>query len=166
MRLDMKIFLFIILGVLSTIQVCFSQSNKEEIQIRKSFGGYKFSQNGIDLKTKQVKLLLKNDVEARNEFRSAESLNALATIFSITGGFIVGFQVGKGIVGGDINPTLIGVGFGLIVVSIPFALGGKKKMSSAIHIYNNNLRSATSKFSVPLLKIGMGKNGIGMILNF
>jgi len=162
----MKGFVFIFILILSFNQDSFAQTNQEEIQIHKSFGGYKFTQNGRELKSKQLTLIMKTDEAAYQEYTSAGLNNLIAGVLSITGGIMVGWQAGAAIVSGDINWTVVGIGAGLVAVSIPFSIKGKKKLYSAISTYNQNLSQTSSNTFKPQLELGFNNNGIGLILIF
>lgn len=159
------LFIFItitLIGIFNTQ----AQTNEGEIEIHKSFGGYKFTLNGRELKSKQLTVIMKADEAAYQEYTTAGLNNLIAGVLSITGGIMVAWQAGSAIVSGDINWTLVGIGAGLVAISIPFSIAGKKKLYSAVNTYNQNLRQTSSNNINPHLKIGFNKNGVGLILKF
>jgi len=154
-----KAILTFIIVVLTTAG--FSQ----KINIEKTFGGYKFTQNGKNIKFSQLDNIMKSDAQAYALAKSAKSSYMLAQIIGGVGGFMVGWPLGTAIGGGKPNWTLAGIGAGLIVVSIPISSSANKKMKKAVNKYNASLTETSYHFK-PSFYIVSNTNGIGLSINF
>jgi hypothetical protein len=124
----------------------------------------KYYHNGIPLKNHELAGLLSLNKLAHEEYKKAQGSNAAATIFSLAGGFLVGWPVGTAIAGGEPNWWLAVGGAGLILLSIPMTIDAKEKVYNAVEIYNEGL-AQTSEVKTKLM-LGFSQNGIGIRLVF
>ncbi len=111
----------------------------DSIEIRKAFGGYQLYHEGKQLKSKELKDLLKPNEQAYKQFKSSRSSNTIATVLGYAGGFMIGWPLGTAIGGGKPNWILAGVGAGLVAVAIPISIGSNRKLKRSVGIYNATL---------------------------
>ena len=162
----MKYFVISIFFILIVNPHVIAQDDKEQIDIIRVFGGYKYTQNGRDLKMKQLVNKMKYDEMAYPKIKSARLNNTLSTVFGATGGFLIAYPIGTAIANGEPNWTLAYIGAGLIVVSIPISLLGNKKAAKAIHIYNENRTDQAFLQPRPILRFNLTGPGLGFTLQF
>ena len=147
---------------LATLSFC----NAQQIKIKKVFGGYKYSQNGTQMKMKDLVKTIESNEQAFEFINKAQSNNTIASIFGSTGGFLVGWPIGTAIGGGDANWTLAGIGAGLIAISIPFSTGANKNAKQAIELYNSSLVSTYFYEFKPEFKFISNGKGTGLSMSF
>jgi len=140
--------------------------NAQEIEIEKTFGGYKYSQNGNQMTMNDLVRTMEPNKEAYNLIKKAQSNNTLATIIGAVGGGLIGWPIGAAIAGGDANWTLAGIGAGLIVIGIPISSSANKKAKQAVELYNSSLNPTSFYEYKPEFKVIASGNGIGLTMNF
>ncbi|MBL7798144.1 MAG: hypothetical protein JNJ90_16750 [Saprospiraceae bacterium] len=139
------------------------QTAADTIEVRKAFGTV-FRYKGKNQTPKQLLDLMAPIPEAYKEMEIARSNNTAGTIFGAIGGFMVGWQLGSAIGGGDPNWSLAAVGAGVIVISIPFSTAYTRHAKNAVALYNGSQRH--SALDGPELHLGMTGNGMGLRLSF
>jgi len=157
-----SIFLFLI--SISTTGI--SQSNEEKISIEKAFGGYKYLQNGRQLRMAEMVSIVKVEDLAYTKMQSAKSNTTMASILGAAGGLLIGWPIGSAIAGGEPNWTLAIVGAGLIVVSIPISIKGNNQATEAVNIYNASLDKQAYNNSSTQVRFSINSNGVGFVLKF
>ena len=140
-------------------------ASAQQINVEKTFGGYKFTQDGKNLKLSQIVDIVKNNEEAYQLAKSAKSNYTIAQIIGGAGGFMIGWPIGAAVGGGDPNWTMAGIGAGLVAISIPFNSGANKKMKKAIEHYNSNLQN-TSSIIKPQYRFVANTKGVGIAIVF
>lgn len=151
--------------LISCLSFTFGQSSTDSITIKKAFGGYQFSQSGKRLNMSQLARTMEPNEQAYKEIKAAQSSYTVASIIGGVGGFMVGWQLGTAVAGGEPNWVLAGIGAGLIVVTIPISQKFNKQAKSAIDTYNGGLRTS-SYWDKTELRLAMTGNGVGFTLKF
>jgi len=140
-------------------------SYSQKINIEKTFGGYKFTQNGKNLRLSELVNTMKSDEQSYSLAKSAKSNYVLSQIIGGAGGFMVGWPLGTAISGGKPNWTIAGIGAGLIVISIPITSSANKKMKKAVNRYNSSINSTSYNFQ-PNFSIVSNRFGVGLAIIF
>ena len=140
--------------------------NAQKIEMEKVFGGYKYTQNGKQMKMGDLVNTMQSNANALEFIKKARTNNTFASILGGAGGALIGFPIGQSIGGGDANWTLAGVGAGLIVVAIPISSSANKKAKQAVELYNSSLNSTSYYEFKPEFQIIANGNGIGLTMNF
>lgn len=143
----------------------FSSINAQQIEMKKVFGGYQFTQEGKNLTLGQMQEVMKNNTDAFNLIKSAKTNQTWGMILGTAGGALVGFPVGTAIGGGDPEWALAGVGAALIVATIPIVKNFNKKTSKAVELYNADFPSVSSNFN-PEFNLNFKGIGLGISMNF
>ncbi|MCF6348615.1 MAG: hypothetical protein L3J20_10000 [Flavobacteriaceae bacterium] len=138
--------------------------NAQQIEMKKTFGGYTFSKDGKHLNMKNLAAIMQPNKEAYTLIKSARSNNTLAMVLGGVGGFMAGYSLGSSLRGKEVNWTLLGIGAGAIGVGIPISISANKKTKQAVALYNKGL-DKTSYFK-PKFKIITNQKGIGLVMNF
>src|SRR6187399_281905 len=108
-----NVIVIVILSFLSS-QI-FAQAKEGDIEMKKSFWGVKFHQDGKPLKPKEVLRIMEANPEAHAEFKKAKSNYDAAQVFGAIGGFMVCWPIGTAIGGGDPQWGLAAGGAGFIL---------------------------------------------------
>lgn len=125
----------IILLVISAALSC----NGQKIEMKKIFGGYVFYQDSVQVNLKELTKIFKDNPESLRLIKQSRNNNSIYSVLSFAGGFVVGWSLGPLLNGNNPNWELLGIGVGIIGISIPIAIDGKKKAKKAIDIYNSTL---------------------------
>ena len=162
----MKFVILSVLFILIADTYAFAQKDRDKIKIERIFGGYKYTQNGRELKMKQLVRTMKYDELAFPKIKSARFNNTLSVILGASGGLLVGWPIGTAISNGDPNWTLAYIGAGLIAISIPISIMGNKQAIKAVKIYNENLTKQAFQPHHPTLRFSVNASGLGLTLQF
>lgn len=146
------------------IVVAFSQSVTDTIEIKRSFWGTTFRQNGENLKMKDMLEITKSNPTAYAQMKKARNKSTVSSIFGGVGGFLVGYTIGTAIAGKDPNWAVAGVGAGLIGAGIPFSVNAGKYAKRAVSNYNQGLQNLTTK--TLQMEAVIAANGLGIKLTF
>jgi hypothetical protein len=159
----MKILIFAVIIFVGSVNLLNAQSTSDSVYVYKSFLGYKYIQHDARLNFNQLPDILNENQEAYLLIKKARTNNIISSIISGTGGFLIGWQLGTALVGGDPNWTLAAVGGGLIVISIPIYSKSMKQSLEAIDEYNAGLGKSSRR---PNVNIGLVRYGFGLSMNF
>ncbi len=162
----MKILFTFIILVLMGVPKLKAQELSRKIDIEK---GYKY--NGIYLDKEETYRLLKNNEQAYRSLKPAKINNTISfLLFSAGLAAVVAPLEAKIDNNKDTNPThiasFIGIGLGLIAISIPIRRKATRQTKSAVELYNAGLSSNFNQKSQPELQIGFTGNGPGLIMKF
>ena len=147
---------------LATLTFC----NAQQIEMEKVFGGYKFTQNGKNLKMGELVKTMESNQQAFDLIKKSQSNNTLPSIIGFVGGGLIGWPIGTAIGGGDANWTLAGIGAGLVAIGIPISSSANKKAKQAVELYNSSLNLTSFYEFKPEFKVIANGNGIGLSMNF
>ncbi|MFV0606003.1 MAG: hypothetical protein ACK5NK_09205 [Niabella sp.] len=148
-----------VLLLLLSANTLFSQNANTPITVEQSFWGTRFTQDGQNLKMKQLLSITQNNTAAYGKMKKARSNNTVGTIIGSIGGFMVGYTLGTAI-SGKPNWAVAEVGAGLIGVSIPFSVSAVKHAKKGAALYNEGVSNATANNLQ--LNVGSTQNGIGL----
>ena len=143
--------------------ICQAQSPSDSIQYTRNIWGTKFYQNNYRINFNQLSGLVGGNEDAARLMRQAYSNKTGSTIVSGIGGFLLGWQLGAWMVGGEPNWAIAAIGEGLILVSIPFSAKANKLAIQATEIYNKNM---TANHQDTDLQLGVLPGGIGLKIFF
>ncbi|GEM_PF-3242574 len=79
--------------------------------------------------------------EAYGEMSKAKWNADVSTVMASVGGFLVGWQLGTELAGGEGNLASLGIGIGAAIASVAFRVMAKKRTRSAIKMYNANVKA-------------------------
>lgn len=146
------LFLFISVSITNT----FSQSINDTIATNYS-NGTTYSQHGKEINRRQLLEITKSDFNAFAEMKKANNNLGTAYILAYTGGYLIGWQLGRAAFGNKFKWGYAGVGAGLALISIPFFNSSNKYAENAVQIYNRGLKqTAQNKITLNLALTGDG----------
>jgi hypothetical protein len=161
--LIMKKLFLILAFLLIGMSNLFAQNQSDSIEIRIS-SGVRYYQNGNKLTQRQLLTIMKTDNLAYSEMVSAKANSDMAIILGASGGFLLGYQLGKLIAGVYPNNVWALVGGVLMIASIPIIIQSNKKAKNAVRYYNDGIKqSALHKTEY---RIGLSGNGLGLSMRF
>ena len=154
-----------------SIQITDSLSNnkslvtKDTIEIQKTGLSYKYIYKGEVLQWSQLNNLMRDNAESYTLYRSAKSTSDFLSVLGYVGGLFVGSGIGTSIRNPEVGLKLIGIGSGVLLVSLPIISSADKKLKKAVNIYNSDMKSNAS---VPQYKMQLAstKNGLGLVIMF
>ncbi len=141
-------------------------SSAQQIETKKVFGGYQYTQNGDRMTMGDLVKVMESNSEALAHMKKAKSNNVLASILGGAGGALIGFPIGTAIGGGEANWALAGIGSGLVIIGIPISSNVNKNAKKAVELYNASLNNTAQNYFNPEFKIIGNRNGIGLSMNF
>lgn len=152
--------LFLLLGF-----SLFGQSLADTIGTKKTiFGGLNYLYKGELLMPAKILELTEAVPEAHKLMKTANGYYITSLAFSGVGGVLIGFPLGLALAGGEPMWSVVAVGAGLIVVSVPFSIMHSKKTKKAVLIYNDSLKNSGS--FIPEINLGFSQNGLGLRVVF
>ena len=140
-----------------------AQTPSDSVFVHKNFWGYKFYQKDTRLNFNQLPYIMEGDQEAYLLIKKARNINTISSVISGIGGFLLGWQLVTVLVGGEANWTMVAIGGGLIVVSIPIYSKSHKQSLQAVNLYNAGLSASSRR---PRIVAGTMQHGIGVRLEF
>jgi len=145
-----------------------SIAQSDLITIDNSGLGYRFYQNNQMLGLKQLQQAVISNRQAFEKVNAARNYKVMASIIGAPGGFLIGWQFGATIAGGEPNWLMAGIGAGLILVSIPISSAAKKQAIEGMEIYNSSLEDISYKKNKtkPEFSFGTTSEGIGVRMRF
>lgn len=153
----------VLFGVLGIISICQAQSPSDTIYYSRNIWGTKFYQNNYRINFNQLPGLVGSYEEAAGLMKQARANKTGSVVLSGVGGFLLAWQLGTWIVGGDPDWVIAGVGEGLILVSLPFNSKANRLAIKAVDIHNRNLLAEAQK---PIFNLGFQQGGFGVRLQF
>jgi len=161
----MKRIVITLLLLAGIVTLSLGQSPNDSITMKRVFGGHQFIYRGSQLEVKQLLDVMKLNEVAHKQIKSAKTNDAVSNVISSAGAFMVGWTLGDLAWGRDPNNAVLGVGVGLIAVSIPFSIISTKKAKQAVATWNNGLRTSSQPVKSEL-KLSMTGNGFGLTFRF
>lgn len=128
-------------------------------------GGYQFSQGGDRLNFTQLARVVKPNPEAYKLAKSAKANNIYSSIIGGVGGFMLGWNIGTAIGGGNPNWLVAGAGASLIVIAIPISNSGMKQARRAAELYNDSAGYGILK-NKQEWHLSLGSQGTGLVFKF
>ena len=158
----MKRMVLILFVILISILSCTGQ----KIEMDEYITGYKFYQNDKYLTMNDLVSIMESNKEAYQLINSARSNKILSQLLGGVGGFLVGWQLGTAIAGGEPNWTTAVIGGGIVFLSVPFSAKSNQKAKNAVDIYNAELSSVLKYKFKPQFRLTIIGNGIGLSMRF
>ncbi|GIJ94891.1 hypothetical protein CAPN002_21090 [Capnocytophaga stomatis] len=143
-----------------------SLSYSQQIEIKKTFGENRFYQDGKRLYMKDVIALMENNQEALALMKQAKKNYNINMPIALAGGGLIGWNLGKLMVGGKPNWVSSGIGVVLTGISIKILSNTNKKSKQAVEIYNSSLIKDTSYQFQPEFKLITNERGVGLCVKF
>lgn len=117
------------------------QSSEPEmpIEIDTITGGFRYTQDGQILRLREVKQIIKTDPPARYALKGYGGLNFFAFTTGFVGGYLVGYEFGSMIGGGEVRMGRMFLGSGVIAASIGMGYMAQTRLRDAVIVYNRSL---------------------------
>lgn len=118
------------------------------------------SSSGINLTRHELKSLLATYPPALEKYIQAQGTAGLANGFGAVGGFLVGYELGEQISGGQFNSNRFAIGGGLTIIGIIMGANANRAKKKAIDIYNSAQKSNKSTGFSEKPKMSFSPNGL------
>ena len=111
------------------------------VEKRSVFLGTEYQQEGKQLDAADLSDKLAKEPASADSVSAAKTYAVLGNILAAVGGFMIGWPIGQAIAG-DSDPTwiLAGIGGGLAVAGIPFAVASSNNFENAVDAHNESLK--------------------------
>ncbi|MFK5857335.1 MAG: hypothetical protein QM503_14490 [Bacteroidota bacterium] len=110
----------------------------------------------------QVRKLYEGNSEALSKYNSGRTLSTIGSIIGLPSAFVLGWQFGSSIGGGEINKEALIISGAGTAVGMILALVGDSSIKQSVNIYNSKIDSNASV----QLNIGFTTVGVGLCLSF
>lgn len=151
-----------------TIIIIFTALNFALSQEIKTPEKNKYIYNESIIKLKDMVPIMEKHPVALGKLKSARTQEIFSYITAISGGFVLGRALGKGISGNytDVLIDEIGIGLGLIGLTVILDSSRKKNIKRAVNIYNSSLTLEPPKMNESTLGLKISDNNIKLVFSF
>ncbi|MDR2906625.1 MAG: hypothetical protein LBU91_01375 [Bacteroidales bacterium] len=118
-------------------------------------------QNETKLSAKQVKELMASNEGALTQYNNGRALLVTGQVIGYPGAFILGFDLGARLGGGEGNETMLAVGAVGTVAGIIMMFVGENKIKNSLTLYNSKSNDVSYN-----LHFGLTQTGVGLSLRF
>jgi hypothetical protein len=129
---------------------------QKKLAVYKTFGGVVYEMDSLTISPKQVKMLLKQNPEAYQEFKVARRKATISSVLGFTGGLLIGLPLGEAIAGANPEWIYAGGGAVLLLASIPFSSSFRGHAVNAIDLYNAHPPTSRIRVKPSLYFYGTG----------
>ncbi|WP_207493660.1 hypothetical protein [Aridibaculum aurantiacum] len=162
----MKKKMLLLLLVLAFVTALQAQYSTEKIDMKLYWGGHKFTVDEKKVSTKQVLEMMKPiDTAAYRRMKLSSANNNISTILGGVGGLLIGYPLGRFVVGEKPQWAFAAVGAALAGISIPISNKSRRQASEALELYNSKVTFHPSRLRPALNLVAKG-NAIGLVLKF
>ena len=120
-------------------------------------------QDGLILKAEQVRELMSDNSEALNIYNRGKSLNLVGKIIAYPSAFMLGWDLGSRIAGGEGNNTFLAVGAVGTAVGLIIGISGENRIKKSVLLYNSKASNNALSYQV---NFGFTQTGIGFSMQF
>ncbi len=134
---------------------CGQTSFGQQINVYKTFGGYRFERDSVSISPKMVLRIFESNPQAYSEFKKAKRNYDAVGVLRFAGGAMIVVPVATAIIGGDPEWGFAAGGVALLLASIPFNSAFQHHALNALDIYNGS-PSTTRGIKINLRFTGTG----------
>ena len=120
-------------------------------------------QNGTKIKPEQVRGVMSGNSDALQQYNSGRSLFVTGQVIAYPCAFLLGFDLGTRLGGGEGNGTVLGIGAAGTIVGLIMAFSGEKKIKNSVLLYNSNASNKAVSYQV---NFGFTPTGVGFSMRF
>lgn len=128
-----SLFIFVLLIVLP------ADAQRKPIRAIKTPGNVHYEYDTLTLSAQQVKQLLLEEPEAHRYFRQARLHSACSRLLGAAGGTVLAIAVINSLLNSQVDVNTAVVGSALVVASLPFEVGYRRRAAQAIDRYNEGV---------------------------
>jgi hypothetical protein len=139
----------------------------DTIRIKRSFWGAGYYYKSKEpLTLSRVWKLTKTTDSGRHFVYKAKVENIIGNALGFAGGIIVGWQMSKYFYSVEPDWTIVGLGGGLVALSLPFNIASFANTRKSVQYYNKHIQSTGTASVKPSLHLGYSGNSVGLALRF
>ena len=156
----MKKELFLFFAVVS---LCFTAFAQSELTYKSEVFQNGIFQNGTKLKAYQVRKVMEENNEALALYNSGRPMFVMGQVIAYPCAFLLGFDLGTRLGGGEGNGTLLVIGATGTVAGLIIGLIGESKIKTSVSLYNSKANENTASCQVDF---GLTPTGVGICMRF
>ncbi len=141
-----------------------AQTINDTIYIKQSGAFAKVYQNDTQLKLNEFAQIIENNESASKYLQKAQLDIGATYAFIFIGGISVCYGIIRSTVYDQPSLPIVGLGFGLMLASIPLSKSYSKNLDKAIASYNSGLRKKNE--TGVTMRLGTTNHGFGLVVNF
>ena len=119
-------------------------------------------QNNAKIKPDQVREIMNENSEALRYYNNGRSLYIVGQVIAYPCSFLLGWELGKLIVGNENNMVLLGIGVAGTAAGLIMAYSGENKIKTSVRLYNSKANNAVSY----QINFGFTQTGVGLCIGF
>ena len=120
-------------------------------------------QNGTKLTTEQVRIVMSGNNEALQQYNNGRSLKIAGQWFAYPGAFLLGWDLGMRLAGGEGNEVILGIGAAAFLVGEIMIISGESKVKTSVRLYNSKVSNNTISYQI---NFGLTQTGVGLSMRF
>ena len=148
--------------VMGALTFCTAQ----EIEMKMTIMGHKFTQNGQKLSWNELLDVTKSNDKAYKFIKKGKSQNIISAVLGFVGGGFIGVPLGQSMSGQNPNWSLAYIGGGIALIGLPISISSSKNTKKGIDNYNLSMKSASVFQFKPEFEVIANGNGFGLSMNF
>lgn len=139
--------------------------SNDTIQIVKKGLGYGYYFKGEQLTLTQLKPFFEKNTNSFSLYQSAKGTSDFVSILGYIGGSFVGYGFSYLFSESEVGLPMMGVGFGILLMSLPIVSSAENKLKKAVNGYNMKAKgtSYTPRYQ---LQLATTQNGVGIAIKF
>ncbi|MEL6359065.1 MAG: hypothetical protein AAFQ01_03915 [Bacteroidota bacterium] len=137
----------------------------QSLEYFKKSGTYKFSLDGERISYREAVNFLDSYPQVQELVKKAANGYGFTNVIALIGGGLIGWPIGTALGGGDPEWALLGIGAGLVIVSIPIQNGANNKVVEGMTIYDQSL-GRVSQVDRPIISIEGSAGKVGLLVRF
>ena len=123
-------------------------------------------QNGEKIYPTKVRTLMAKSDEALGLYNSGRTLYVAGQVIAFPCAFLVGWDLGARLAGGEGSNVLLASGAVGTVIGIVMSVAGEGKMKKSVSLYNAAKTEKKEQVIIQEINLGMTRSGVGIIISF
>lgn len=158
----MKLRMIVVLALVLNGAVLQAQTTQEPIHKSREFLRWKFEQGGKELKFNELYQVLSSNSNAVRELNVASNYHKVGSLFSLFGGFMLGYGLADAMSGRTVNSSVLIAGGAGSVLAYAFNKTYQRHAALAVDLFN--MKPSTSARMTSEVLVGPG--GVSLIFKF
>jgi len=121
--------------------------------------------DGAKISPNQVRTLMEKNTEVLSQYNSGRTLFVAGQVVAFPCAFLVGWDLGARLAGGEGNTALLVGGAVGTVAGLVISLAGEGKMKKSVSLYNA-AKANRKEQVIHQINLGLTQTGVGFIMQF
>ena len=136
-------------------------SQAQQLYMQRNLGGARYFTDSLNVSSRQVLDLMRENTAAYNEFREANRKSGFASVLGVAGSILIAVPVVTTAIGGKPEWIMAAAGGALVFCSIPLTRSSNRHAANALETYN--MKYQTSRLQPRLY---LGATGARLLIRF